>query len=113
MHHGAARLATEVTDRRWQAIRAFLELHRTPSILHSDNKPGRLCVNYPGTCLLENYNSQGESRLLPRLPFLLLQWSGMNKCCAELECENIMPYKSRKHAYRKTYESLGEHLDFL
>ena len=61
----------------------------------------------------ENYNSQGESRLLPRLPFLLLQWSRMNECGAELECENMMPYKSRKHAYRKTYESLGKHLDFL
>ena len=31
------------------------------------------------TCLQEeNYNSQGESQLLLRLPFLLLQWSGMN-----------------------------------
>ena len=40
----------------------------------------------------ENCNSQGESRLLPRLPFLLLQWSGMNECGAELECENMMPY---------------------
>ena len=65
------------------------------------------------TCLQEeNYISQGESRLLPRLPFLLLQWSGMNECGAELECENMMPYKSRKHAHRKTYESLGKHLDF-
>ena len=61
----------------------------------------------------ENYNSQGESRLLPRLPFLLLRWSRMNECGAELECENMMPCKSRKHAYRKTYESLGKHLDFL
>ena len=66
------------------------------------------------TCLQEkNYNSQGESRLLPLLPFLLLQWSGMNECGAALECENMMPYKSRRHAYRKTYESLGKHLDFL
>ena len=61
----------------------------------------------------ENYSSQGESRLLPRLPFLLLQWSGMNECVAEPECENMMPYKSRKHAYRKTYENLDKHLDFL
>ena len=58
----------------------------------------------------ENYNSQGESRLLPPLPFLLLQWSRMNECGAELECENMMPYKSWKHAYRKTFESLGKHL---
>ena len=61
----------------------------------------------------ENCNSQGENRLLPRLPFLLLQWSGMNECGAELECENMMLYKSGKRAYRKTYESLGKHLDFL
>ena len=61
----------------------------------------------------ENYNNQGESRLLPRLPFLLLQWSGMNECVAEHEYENMMPCKSRKHAYRKTYENLGKHLDFL
>ena len=37
--------------------------------------------------------------------FLLLQWSEMNECGAELECESMMPYKSRKHAYRKKYES--------
>ena len=61
----------------------------------------------------ENYNNQGESRLLPQLPFLLLQWSGMNECVAEHEYENMMPCKSRKHAYRKTYENLGKHLDFL
>ena len=61
----------------------------------------------------ENCNSRAESQLLQRLLFLLLQWSGMNECGAELECENMMPYKSRKHAYRKTYESLGKHLDFL
>ena len=66
------------------------------------------------TCLQEeNYNSRGESRLFPRSPFLLLQCPGMNECGVELECENMMPYKSRKHAYRKTYESLGKHLDFL
>ena len=61
----------------------------------------------------ENYNSRVESRLLPWLSFLLLQWSGMNKCSAEPECGNMMPYKSRKHAYRKTYESLGENQDIL
>ena len=61
----------------------------------------------------ENCNSRAESQLLQRLPVLLLQWSGMNECGAELECENMTPYKSRKHAYRKTYESLGKHLDFL
>ena len=61
----------------------------------------------------ENYNSQAESRLLPQLSFLLLQWSGMNECGAELEYENTMPYKSWKHAYPKTYESLDKHLDFL
>ena len=61
----------------------------------------------------ENYSSQGESRLLPRPPFLLLQWSGMNECVAEPEYENMMPCKSRKHAYRKTYENLDKHLDFL
>ena len=61
----------------------------------------------------ENYSSQGESRLLPRPLFLLLQWSGLNECVAEPECENMMPYKSRKHAYRKTYENLDKHLDFL
>ena len=56
------------------------------------------------TCLQEeNYNSRAKSRLLPRLLFLLLQWSGMNKCGAEPECGNMMPYKSRKHAYWKTY----------
>ena len=48
----------------------------------------------------ENCNSRAESRLLQRLLFLLLQWSGMNECGAELECENMMPYKSRKHAYQ-------------
>ena len=53
----------------------------------------------------ENYNSRVESRLLPRLSFLLLQWSGKNECSAELVCENMMPYKSWKHAYGKTCES--------
>ena len=61
----------------------------------------------------ENYNSQAENRLLPRLSFLLLRWSGKNKCGAELECVNMMPYTSRKNAHRNTYEILGEHLDFL
>ena len=49
----------------------------------------------------ENCNSQAESWLLQRLPFLLLQWSGMNECGAELECENMMPYKSRKTCLSK------------
>ena len=59
----------------------------------------------------ENCNSRAESQLLPRLWFLLLRWSGMNECGAEHECENMMPYKSRKHG--KTNESLGKHPDFL
>ena len=63
------------------------------------------------TCLQEeNYNSQAENRLLPRLSSLLLRWSGMNECDAEPECENMMPYKSRIHVYRKTYENLDKHL---
>ena len=36
------------------------------------------------TCLQEeNYNSRAESQLLPRLSFLLLQWSEMNECGTE------------------------------
>ena len=58
------------------------------------------------TCLQEeNYNNRVESWLmwlLPRLSCLLLQWSGMNEYGVELECGNMMPYKSWKHAYRKT-----------
>ena len=61
----------------------------------------------------ENYNSRAESRLLPRPSFLLPQWSVMNECGTELECGNTICYKSGKHAYRKTCESLGEHLDLL
>ena len=45
--------------------------------------------------------------------FCCFSGQGWTECGAELECENMMPYKSRKHAYRKTYESLGKHLDFL
>ena len=37
----------------------------------------------------ENCNSRAESRLSPRLSFLLLQWSGMNECGAEHECANV------------------------
>ena len=61
----------------------------------------------------ENYNNQAESRLFQRLSFLLPRWSGMNECDAEPECGSMMPYKSRKRAYRKTYENLDKHLDFL
>ena len=54
------------------------------------------------TCLQEeNYNSRAESRLFTAI-ILLLQWSGMNECGIEPECGNTIPYKSRKHAYRKT-----------
>ena len=66
------------------------------------------------TCLQEgNCNSRAESRLLPLLSFLMLRWSGMNVYDTEPECGNMMPYKSRKPAYRKTCESLGKHLDFF
>ena len=37
----------------------------------------------------------------------------MNKCGAEPECGNVIPCKSRKRAYRKTYDSLGKHPVFL
>ena len=66
------------------------------------------------TCQQEdNYNNQVESRLLPQLSSLLLRWSGMNECDAGPECGNMMPYKSRIHAYRKTYENLDKHLFFI